>query len=112
MNLSDAVEEHVRPGDAINLVFGHSRWTALAREVCRQWWGRDPGFTLQMFSLGSLSALFFQGGLLSRVVSPYLGDAFPAVGPNPIFSAAVRSGAVVAEHWSNLTMQQRLEAAA
>ena len=27
-------------------VVGHTRWTAATREVVRQWWGRDPQFTL------------------------------------------------------------------
>ena len=39
-----AVREHVRAGDSLHLVVGHSRWSAAAREVLRQWWGRDPGF--------------------------------------------------------------------
>ncbi len=42
-SLHDAVAEHVRAGDALHLLVGHTRWTAAAREVVRQWWGRDPG---------------------------------------------------------------------
>ena len=112
VSLSDAVERHVRPGDAVHVVLGHSRWTAAARELCRQWWGRDPGWTLQMLSLGSLSALFFRGGLVRKVVTTYSGDPFPTYTPNPIFQEAYRSGTVEVEHWSILTFQQRLEAAA
>ena len=48
---------------SVHLALGHSRWTAAARELVRQWWGRDPGFTLVMLSLSSLGALFFRGGL-------------------------------------------------
>ena len=59
MFLSDAVAQHVQSGDALHLVVGHNRWTAAAREVVRQWWGRDPEFTLVMLSLSSLGALFF-----------------------------------------------------
>lgn len=111
-SLSDAVERHVRPGDAICVVLGHSRWTAAARELARQQWGCDPGFTLQMVSLGSLGALWFRGGLVRKVVTTYSGDAFPTYTPNPIFQAAYASGEVEVEHWSILTFQQRLEAAA
>jgi acyl CoA:acetate/3-ketoacid CoA transferase alpha subunit/acyl CoA:acetate/3-ketoacid CoA transferase beta subunit len=112
LSLSDAVARHVHKGDAINIVYGHSRWTAAAREVCRQWWGRDAGFSIQMFSLGSLGALFFAGGMVRKVVTAYSGDGFPTSGPNPIYTQAYRSGAVEVEHWSGLTLQQRLEAAA
>ncbi len=42
----EAVAEHVHERDALHLVVGHTRWSAAAREVVRQWWGRDPHFTL------------------------------------------------------------------
>lgn len=112
LSLESAVERHVRPGDAICVVLGHSRWTAAAREVVRQHWGTDAGFTLCMLSLSSLGALFFRGGMVKKVVTAYSGDSFPTYTPNPVFQQAYRSGAVEVEHWSILTFVQRLEAAA
>jgi acyl CoA:acetate/3-ketoacid CoA transferase alpha subunit/acyl CoA:acetate/3-ketoacid CoA transferase beta subunit len=112
VNLHDAVAEHVRAGDTLHIVVGHTRWTAAAREVVRQWWGRDPGFTLAMLSLSSLGALFFEGGLVRKVVTGYSGDTFPNFTPNPVFSGAYQRGEVEVEHWSFLTFSQRLEAAA
>ena len=91
LSLSDAVERHVRAGDAVHLVLGHSRWTAAARELARQWWGRDPGFTLQMLSLGSLSALFFRGALVRKVVTTYSGDPFPTYTPRSSTGRSSRS---------------------
>jgi hypothetical protein len=32
----------VLPGDAVHVMLGHSRWTAGARELARQFWGQDP----------------------------------------------------------------------
>jgi acyl CoA:acetate/3-ketoacid CoA transferase beta subunit/acyl CoA:acetate/3-ketoacid CoA transferase alpha subunit len=112
MTLADAVAEHVHAGDAVHLVVGHTRWTAAAREVVRQWWGRDPGFTLVMLSLSSLGALFFRGGLVRKVVTGYSGDTFPNFTPNPWFARAYEQGDVEVEHWSFLAFSQRLEAAA
>src|SRR6202044_361069 len=100
------------PGDAVHVILGHSRWTAGARELPRQFWGQDPGFTLIMTSLGALGALFFEGGLVTKVESAYSGNSFPTYSPNPIFRRAYESGAVEVEHWSILTLSQRLEAAA
>src|SRR5271157_3815771 len=65
-SLADAVARNVQPGDTVQVMMGHSRWTAAARELARQFWGTDPGFTLVMSSLGALGALFFEGGLLRR----------------------------------------------
>src|SRR5215213_1279051 len=108
----EAVAEHVRERDALHLVVGHTRWSAASRETVRQWWGRDPHFTLVMLSLSSLGALFFRGGLVKRVITGYSGDTFPNFTPNPWFARAYESGAVEVEHWSFLAFSQRLEAAA
>jgi len=110
--LADAVARNVRPGDSVHVMLGHSRWTAGARELVRQFWGTDPGFTLVMTSLGALGALFFEGGLVRKVVTAYSGNSFPTYSPNPIFRRAYESGAVEVEHWSILTLAQRMEAAA
>ncbi len=112
LSLSDAVERNIVPGDSVHIMLGHSRWTAAAREMARQFWGADPGLTLVMSSLGALGALFFRGGMLRKVVTAYSGNSFPSYAPNPIFKEAYESGRVEVEHWSILTLGQRLEAAA
>lgn len=111
VSLAQAVS-HVRPGDVLHIATGHTRWTAAARAVVRRFWDQDPGFTLVMLSLSSLGALFFEGGLVRKVITGYSGDIFPNFTPNPIFSKAYESGAVEVEHWSFLSYLQRLEAAA
>ena len=67
--LTQAIADHVHAGDVLHPVVGHTRWTAATREVVRQWWGRDPDFTLVMLSLSSLGALFFRGELVRKVVT-------------------------------------------
>jgi acyl CoA:acetate/3-ketoacid CoA transferase beta subunit/acyl CoA:acetate/3-ketoacid CoA transferase alpha subunit len=110
--LADAVAQHVRAGDVIHPVVGHTRWTAATRELVRQWWGRNPEFTLVMLSLSSLGALFFRGNLVHTVITGYSGDTFPNFTPNPWFAKAYEQGDVAVEHWSFLAFTQRLEAAA
>jgi acyl CoA:acetate/3-ketoacid CoA transferase alpha subunit/acyl CoA:acetate/3-ketoacid CoA transferase beta subunit len=110
--VEEAVRTHVRAGDALHVVVGHTRWSAAVREVVRQWWDRDPNFTLVMLSLSSLGALFFRGGLVDKVVTGYSGDTFPNFTPNPWFQRGYTSGAVEVEHWSFLAFAQRLEAGA
>jgi hypothetical protein len=96
--LDEAVARNVRPGDTVHVMMGHSRWTAGARELARQFWGTDPGFTLVMTSLGALGAAFFRGGLVRKVVTAYSGNSFPTYTPNPIFRQAYESGDVEVEH--------------
>ena len=113
--LADAVR-HVRAGDAVHVLCSHTRWSAAARALVREWWGREPEWTLVMLSLSSLGALFFpvgdSGGLVRKVVTGYSGDVFPNFTPNPRFSRAYETGQVEVEHWSFLTFSQRMEAAA
>lgn len=111
-DLAAAVRDHVHAGDALHIYVGHTRWTAAAREVVRQWWGRDPHFTLIMLSLSTLGGLFFRGGLVEKVITGYSGDTFPNFTPNPHFARAYEAGTVAVEHWSFLAFTQRLEAAA
>jgi acyl CoA:acetate/3-ketoacid CoA transferase alpha subunit/acyl CoA:acetate/3-ketoacid CoA transferase beta subunit len=111
-SLEEAVARNVHRGDTVHVMMGHSRWTAAARELARHFWGSDPGFTLVMTSLGALGAAFFKGGLLRKVVTAYSGNSFPTYTPNPVFRQAYESGEVEVEHWSILTLSQRLEAAA
>jgi acyl CoA:acetate/3-ketoacid CoA transferase beta subunit/acyl CoA:acetate/3-ketoacid CoA transferase alpha subunit len=110
--LAAAIAQHVQSGDVIHPIVGHARWSAATREIVRQWWGRDPGFTLVMLSLSSLGALFFRGGLVRKVITGYSGDTFPNFTPNPWFAGAYERGEVEVEHWSFLAFTQRLEAAA
>jgi acyl CoA:acetate/3-ketoacid CoA transferase alpha subunit/acyl CoA:acetate/3-ketoacid CoA transferase beta subunit len=110
--LADAVARNVQPGDTVQVMLGHSRWTAAARELARHFWGSDPGLTLVMTSLGALGAVFFRGGLVRKVITTYSGNSFPTYTPNPVFRQAYESGQVEVEHWSILTLSQRLEAAA
>jgi acyl CoA:acetate/3-ketoacid CoA transferase alpha subunit/acyl CoA:acetate/3-ketoacid CoA transferase beta subunit len=111
-SLEDAVARHVRPGDTIHVMMGHSRWTAAARELARQFWSTDPGFTFVMTSLGALGGIFFRGGLVHKVLTAYSGNSFPTYTPNPVFREAYETGEMEVEHWSILTLSQRLEAAA
>lgn len=111
--LAEAIEHHVRAGDAIHVVMGHSRWSALVRELARQHWGRQSGFTLIMASLSSLGTVLVRAGCLAKVVAVYSGDSFPVFTPNPVYQAGFGAGgAVEIEHWSFLTFIQRLRAAA
>jgi acyl CoA:acetate/3-ketoacid CoA transferase alpha subunit/acyl CoA:acetate/3-ketoacid CoA transferase beta subunit len=64
-----------------------------------------------MLSLSSLGALFFRGGLVTKVITGYSGDTFPNFTPNPWFARAYERSEVEVEHWSFLAFAQRLEAA-
>lgn len=41
--LDEAISRYVHPGDAVHVMMGHSRWSALVRELARQHWEKPSG---------------------------------------------------------------------
>jgi len=109
--LQDAVAEGVRPGDTVYLGMTHTRFSAGIRELLRQHHGTDPGFTFASIQMTSPHAPLVHSGLASRVVTSWSGDSYFAPGPNPVYQRAWREG-VRFDHWSILTLAQRLWAGA
>ena len=112
MELSEAVRRFVRPGMSIHHG-GFSFPAAAYYEIARQFWGKDPGFTLVGNSGGAYNfALFVFGNLCRKIISGFNGDGYPFPGPNPILTRAFRDGTVVPENWTFLTITLRLMAGA
>ncbi len=82
--LEEAVRRHLRAGDAVHVVTGHTRWTAAARELIRQWWGKDPGFTLVMLSLSSLGRGPVPGRPGQAGGDRLFGRRLPQLHPQPL----------------------------
>ncbi|MGH7322165.1 MAG: CoA-transferase [Candidatus Rokuibacteriota bacterium] len=110
--LAELVRRHVRPGMTLHLSTAHIRAHALVNELLRQFWGRDPGFTIVALGLtGSWTGLLF-GGLARRLLTSYCGESYPAPTPSPLVDAAWRDGRVDIQNWSILTLPLRLLAGA
>lgn len=109
--LADAIEAHVRPGDAIHLGLTHCRGSAAWWELVRRFRGTDPGFTLLGVQFTSPMAPLVHAGLARRLVTSWAGDSYWTPGPNGVYQRAWRDGLAI-EQWSILTFVQRLEAAA
>lgn len=112
LSLREAVARFVRPGMTVHLAVSHYRPTALVFELCRQYWGRNPGFTLTCIGFRENGTVPIAGGLVKRLVSPIFFDLYPTPAPNRVFQAAHRQGRVELESWSMLTLPLRLLAGA
>lgn len=113
MELSEAIRKFVRPGMMIHHGAGYSAPMAAHYEIVRQFWGKDPGFTLVSVTGGAYNfALYIFGGLCRKVIAGYFGDGYPFPGPNPIIARAFQEGKVACEHWSYLSLTERLMAGA
>lgn len=107
-----AVKKFVRPGMALHTLITHAFPYALINEVVRQFWKKDPRFTLLALGAVNQALVFLRGGMLERIVTSYCGDVYPAPGPNPNFNQAYLDGQVKIENWTVLTFSQRMLAGA
>ncbi len=110
--LDEAVARHVRAGDTLFLSAAHGRANPLMREVVRQWWGKAPGFTLAAVGVGSPWTALIHGGLVTRVITTFMGEGYPYPTPQALISRAVLDGRLAVQNWSMLTFPLRLLAGA
>jgi acyl CoA:acetate/3-ketoacid CoA transferase alpha subunit len=112
MGLREAVESLVHPGMSIHIGHTYMRPSAAIYEICRQWWGRDPAFTLSSLGFISNMVLFVYGRLARKLITTFCGDSYPFPSPNRIYQEAFSEGRLEIENWTVLTLPQRLLAAA
>ncbi|HXG05607.1 MAG TPA: CoA-transferase [Candidatus Binatia bacterium] len=110
--LEEAVRRHVRPGQTIWLGAAHGRPSALVRELVRQWWGRQPGWTVAATGFGSPATALVVGGLVRRLITTFIGEGYPYPAPQPLIGRAVLEGRLTVQNWSMLTLPLRLLAGA
>jgi acyl CoA:acetate/3-ketoacid CoA transferase alpha subunit/acyl CoA:acetate/3-ketoacid CoA transferase beta subunit len=113
MELSEAVRRFVKPGMILQNGAGMAYPMAAYYEIARQFWGKDPSFTLIAITGGAYNfALYIYGKLCRKIISGFNGDGYPFPSPNPILTRAMQEGTVDFEHWSYLTLTLRLMAGA
>lgn len=110
--LADAVRRHVEPGQTLWIGAAHGRPVALVRELARQWWGRQPGFTLALTGFGSPLTALVLGGLVRRLITTFVGEGYPYPTPQRLVGRAILAGEVAVQHWSMLTLPLRALAGA
>jgi acyl CoA:acetate/3-ketoacid CoA transferase alpha subunit/acyl CoA:acetate/3-ketoacid CoA transferase beta subunit len=110
--LREAVRKFIRPGMHLHVSHTYMRSTALIYELCRQYWGKKPDFTVSSLGLtGPLVMLVF-GELVKHIITTFCGDTYPFPGPNRVYQEAHAGGRVKIENWTVLTLPQRLLAGA
>jgi acyl CoA:acetate/3-ketoacid CoA transferase alpha subunit len=110
--LEQAVRLHVSPGDTLYFGGSMGRANAALFEVTRQFWGQSPAFILAVAGAVMQYLPLVHGKLVSKIITSFAGSNYPTPAPHPIYMRAESSGEVVFEHWSMMSMVQRLMAAA
>jgi acyl CoA:acetate/3-ketoacid CoA transferase alpha subunit len=110
--LEEAVRRHVEVGDTLYVAAAHGRPNAAVREIARQWWGKEPGFTLAAVGVGSPWTALIHGNLVRRTITTFMGEGYPFPTPQALISRAVLDGRLEVQNWSMLTFPLRLLAGA
>jgi len=112
MTLTEAVAKFVRPGMALHLLTTHNRSGAAIYELCRQFRGKNPEFTLLSLGVNAIVLALVHLGLVKKAITTFAGDSYPTPGPNPIIQRALDDARLQIENWTILTFPLRLLAGA
>jgi len=112
MALAEAIRRFVRPGMILNPVSLQARPVAALHELIRQFHGKRPRFTFVSSSLSGNYLQLVGAALVERAIVSYAGEGYPTPGPSPVVARALEEGACTFEHWTMLTLSQRLFAGA
>jgi acyl CoA:acetate/3-ketoacid CoA transferase alpha subunit len=107
--LDEAIRRHVKGGMSIGFA---GRGGALINQLVREFWDKDPGFTLINTGISATVLSLIHRRLARRIIASFVGDVYPSSGPNPVAQKAYLSGEVEFENWTMLTVPQRLLAGA
>ncbi|UCD21279.1 MAG: CoA transferase subunit A, partial [Chloroflexota bacterium] len=107
--LDEAIRKHVRKGMSIGFA---GRGGALLNQLIREFWDKDPGFTIINNGVTATVLSLIHGRLVKKIIASFIGDVYPTPGPNPVAQRAYLSGEVEFENWTMLTIPQRLLAGA
>ncbi len=110
--LSDAIAKLVRPKMSIHILTTHSRSGAGVYELCRQFRGKDPQFTVSSLGIVSTVLTLVHLGLAKKLVATFTGDAYPTPAPNPIIQRGLDENKIEIENWTILTFPLRFLAGA
>lgn len=110
--LKQAIKRHVQKGMTIHFAGSTGRGGAIFYQLVREFWGKNPEFTLVSNSVTATLVTLIQGRLAKKVITCFAGDVYASPGPNPVIQKAYQSGEIELENWTMLTIPQRLLAGA
>jgi acyl CoA:acetate/3-ketoacid CoA transferase beta subunit/acyl CoA:acetate/3-ketoacid CoA transferase alpha subunit len=112
VSLKEAVAKTVKPGMSLHLGTG-AYANAATREIIRQYWGKDPGFTLISSGVTTpFKIALVCSGLVKKVITTNHSYLYPSVKPISLLLNMHEEGRLEIESWSLYALEQRLMAAA
>jgi acyl CoA:acetate/3-ketoacid CoA transferase alpha subunit len=112
VSLKEAVAKTVKPGMSLHLGTG-AYANAATREIIRQYWDKNPGFTLISSGVTTpFKIALVCSGLVKKVITTNHSYLYPRVKPISLLMDLHQEGRLEIESWSLYALEQRLMAAA
>ncbi len=110
LSLEEAIERYVHPKMFLHVSTSRSPSSAVY-EISRQFRDKKPQFEIICLGSSLQVQILAVENLVKKLITSYIGNAFPAPSPSGAFQRAIDKGMEV-EHWSMLSIVLRLLAGA
>lgn len=110
--LSEAIRRNIKKKMRIHILGLHYRSHAAIYELFRQFRSRRPEFTIVAGTLHGPIMILFHAAMVKKAITAFTGEAYPSMGPNPVYNRIFRKNGTLFENWSFLTFTLRLLAGA
>lgn len=112
LSLQEAVKRYVRPGMKLHLAGGIGGPGAVICEIIRQYWGKNPEFTLIEATVTGHALNLVHSGLVKKLICSVCAEISGTGRPSKVIQAACEDKRIELENWSLNSLQQRLMAGA
>ena len=102
--LAEAVRRYVKKGMSLHFLGLHYRAHAAIFELLRQFKDSEPDFTIIAGTLHGPIMALFHAGMIKKALTAFSGEAYPTMGPNPVYNRLYKENKVSFENWSFLTL--------
>jgi acyl CoA:acetate/3-ketoacid CoA transferase alpha subunit/acyl CoA:acetate/3-ketoacid CoA transferase beta subunit len=112
LELGEAVSRFVKPGMKVHFAAGIGGPSAAICEIIRQFWGKNPEFTLIQSTVTGLALNLVHAKLAKRLICSVGANIAASGRPSRVIQDAVESKSIELENWTLNSLQQRLMAGA
>ncbi len=112
LDLREAVQRYVKPGMKLHLAAGIGGPSAAICEIIRQYWGKNPEFTLIQSTVTGHALNLVHSKLVKKLICAVCANISASGRPSKVIQAADESKQIELENWTLNSLQQRLMAGA
>jgi acyl CoA:acetate/3-ketoacid CoA transferase alpha subunit/acyl CoA:acetate/3-ketoacid CoA transferase beta subunit len=112
LDLGEAVRRYVKPGMKLHLAAGIGGPSAAICEIIRQFWGKNPEFTLIQSTVTGHALNLVHARLVKKLVCSVCANISASGRPSRVIQDAYEHRRIELENWTLNSLQQRLMAGA